>query len=276
MAVWISKVGGLDKRGLLLEQIIREYINNPEPIGSENLRVKLDIKISSATIRNYFKKLANEGALKQVHISSGRIPTHKALQNYWKHKLLPLEHLMAPSLGDVKNSARQVGLFCLVKFYEPNRLQELLCYKERFLILVLEKGEVIIPYSTLYERFLQDMMGMDISDILRVCEHGNAHEITDAIRAHMKLEKMEKEGAGLLIEMASGGELNEEIFTQTIEGRMMDKIADGIYFRDVIPEGYLAIKQDLSVEGREAKLFFIGSLERNFEKFYMLARSEHE
>ena len=67
--------------------MIAIYIRDGVPIGSESLKLSIDMKISSATIRNYFKVLVNEGVLAQPHISSGKIPTNSTLKSYWKKNI---------------------------------------------------------------------------------------------------------------------------------------------------------------------------------------------
>ena len=47
----------MHKKDFLLHQMIKQYVKCQEPIGSESLKVCLQGKISSATIRNYFKIL---------------------------------------------------------------------------------------------------------------------------------------------------------------------------------------------------------------------------
>ena len=79
----------MQKKYFLLNQMIKQYVKCQEPIGSESLKISLEGKISSATIRNSFKILGQEGVIVQTHISSGRIPTDLALRNYWRELLSP-------------------------------------------------------------------------------------------------------------------------------------------------------------------------------------------
>ncbi len=70
------------------------YIQKGVPVGSQTLKESGLEDISSATIRNYFSKLEQEGYLSQQHSSGGRIPTNKAYALYAK------EHLHAEHLDD--------------------------------------------------------------------------------------------------------------------------------------------------------------------------------
>jgi len=69
-----------DRNGFILKALIKEYIRTGEPVASENLNAKYCLGVSSATIRNDFVVLTEEGYLYKPYISSGRVPTDKA----WK------------------------------------------------------------------------------------------------------------------------------------------------------------------------------------------------
>lgn len=256
------------KKEILLETVIKEYIKNPEPIGSEYIKMQLDIKISSATIRNYFKRMVEEGELAQLHISSGRIPTNHALKRYWKNRLLPLEGFNIQHPDTLSRAAREVGLFCIVKFYRPNMFKELINVSKRYLILVFDKGEMAIDYSPRIERFLEDLLGIDVMDLSRIAKQVCANTLAGKIELFIQDVDMVKEGDYELINMANSDYLGDDIFMETIEGRIVEKLHDGIYFNKIVPDGYMAVKQDITVKSADAKLFFIGRLDKNFDSFY--------
>ncbi len=58
------------------------YLKTGKPVGSNTLKDAEFESLSSATIRNYFARLEEEGYLVQQHTSGGRIPTDKALRLY--------------------------------------------------------------------------------------------------------------------------------------------------------------------------------------------------
>lgn len=62
--------------------LVELYLESGKPIGSNTLRENGFAHLSSATIRNYFAKLEEEGYLKQQHSSGGRIPTSLAYKLY--------------------------------------------------------------------------------------------------------------------------------------------------------------------------------------------------
>ena len=66
----------------ILEAIVDEFIRTGEPVGSKALQEKLDINVSSATIRNEMASLEQQGYLEHPHTSAGRVPTFKGYRLY--------------------------------------------------------------------------------------------------------------------------------------------------------------------------------------------------
>ena len=66
----------------ILEDIINDYINTGEPVGSRTIAKKYDLGVGSATIRNEMSDLEDMGYLEQPHASSGRIPSSKGYRLY--------------------------------------------------------------------------------------------------------------------------------------------------------------------------------------------------
>jgi heat-inducible transcriptional repressor len=66
----------------LLTQLVEDYIESAEPIGSAHFVKTHDLDVSSATIRNCFAELEEDGFLIQPHTSAGRIPTEQAFHWY--------------------------------------------------------------------------------------------------------------------------------------------------------------------------------------------------
>lgn len=67
--------------------VVEIFLDSGKPVGSNTLKEKGFDHLSSATIRNYFAKLEEEGLLEQQHSSGGRIPTEKAFRFYAKEYL---------------------------------------------------------------------------------------------------------------------------------------------------------------------------------------------
>ncbi len=80
----------------ILKRIIKEYICQAEPVGSDYLKRKYKSDLSPATIRGEMQKLTDMGYLEQPHTSSGRIPADKGYRYL-------VDFLIAEEIGDLIN-----------------------------------------------------------------------------------------------------------------------------------------------------------------------------
>ena len=79
----IQKYKKLDRRySAILISIVEGYINTCLPISSKFVQNHIDATLSSATIRNVMSSLEQDGFLKQMHKSGGRIPTDLGYRFY--------------------------------------------------------------------------------------------------------------------------------------------------------------------------------------------------
>ena len=64
-----------ERRRLVLQALVEEYIHSGQPVGSRSLVERHHIDCSPATVRSELAALEETGYVFQPHISSGRIPT---------------------------------------------------------------------------------------------------------------------------------------------------------------------------------------------------------
>src|ERR671922_1308233 len=67
---------------MVLEAVIRTYVQTAEPAGSRTLSRRFGLGVSPATIRNTMSDLEEKGFLFHPHTSAGRVPTDKAYRAY--------------------------------------------------------------------------------------------------------------------------------------------------------------------------------------------------
>lgn len=72
------------RQELLLECIVRQYLQTTEPVGSLELKKTAKLDISPATVRNDLQELTRMGFIEQPHTSAGRVPTKKGYQHIAK------------------------------------------------------------------------------------------------------------------------------------------------------------------------------------------------
>lgn len=85
-----TKTNKHDRERQVLLGLVEYYLKTGKPVGSNTLKEMGFENLSSATIRNYFAHLEEDGYLHQQHTSGGRIPTDKA------YKLFAAECLSTP------------------------------------------------------------------------------------------------------------------------------------------------------------------------------------
>src|SRR5579859_5116981 len=72
---------GLDARSAaVLREIVEQYVETGEPVGSRTLSRRLPMSLSPATIRNVMADLTEAGLLFAPHTSAGRLPTEQGLR----------------------------------------------------------------------------------------------------------------------------------------------------------------------------------------------------
>ena len=76
-----------ERKYLILQAIIDDYITTAVPVGSRTISRKSGVGFSPATIRNEMSDLEELGYLDQPHTSAGRVPSNKAYRLYVDHLL---------------------------------------------------------------------------------------------------------------------------------------------------------------------------------------------
>lgn len=72
---------GIDARSAaVLREIVEQYVETGEPVGSRTLSRLLPMSLSPATIRNVMADLTEAGLLFAPHTSAGRLPTDQGLR----------------------------------------------------------------------------------------------------------------------------------------------------------------------------------------------------
>ena len=74
-----------ERKFLILQAIIDDYIMTAMPVGSRTISRKSGVGYSPATIRNEMSDLEELGYLAQPHTSAGRVPSNKAYRLYVDH-----------------------------------------------------------------------------------------------------------------------------------------------------------------------------------------------
>lgn len=71
-----------EREHLVLEAVIRTYVETAEPAGSRMVARRFKLGVSPATVRNTMSDLEEKGYLAHPHTSAGRVPTDLAYRLY--------------------------------------------------------------------------------------------------------------------------------------------------------------------------------------------------
>lgn len=111
-----KRQGKQEKEKRILIALVEYYLKSGKPVGSNTLKEVGFPDVSSATIRNYFANLEEEGFLRQHHTSGGRVPTELAFRYYALESLDDFEREKpqdAPHVAshDLAEDMKEVALF---------------------------------------------------------------------------------------------------------------------------------------------------------------------
>ncbi len=71
-----------ERKKLILKAVIDDYVERAEPVGSKAVVARMNMPVSSATVRNEMADLEDMGYLEQPHTSAGRVPSHLGYRMY--------------------------------------------------------------------------------------------------------------------------------------------------------------------------------------------------
>lgn len=275
----------IDKKEFLLHSIIKAYIENLEPIGSNQLKSMYDISYSPATIRGYFKKLGDEGYLAQEHISSGRTPTTEALKEYWAKRLE--FNLDSVDYDKLTSLATNMGLSVFIKQQTTDTLHRILNVENVYMILEFYKASLLnngsspfalttpedsyavtIKFNTAFYKFLLDMEGRTFDEILEISRQVGASHLNLELSQYIQNNIFEIVNTKKFLRLAVEYDLDEKDLNLFLHGEVMTNIQKGVYLDGLLPEGQIGICHNTKINGLDVKILVVGDLSKDFEYFY--------
>ena len=275
----------MDKKEFLLHSIIKAYIENLEPIGSNQLKSMYDISYSPATIRGYFKKLGEEGYLAQEHISSGRTPTTEALKEYWAKRL----EFDLPSVdyNKINELATKIGLTVFIKQQTTDTLHRVLNVEDIYMILEFYKANLVdtvvnpfalttrddsyavtIKYNVAFFKFLTDVTGRTFDEILDISQQVGASHLHAELSKYVQNNIFDIINTKKFLNLAVDYDLDERTINSFLQGDVMMKLEQGVYLEGLLPQGQIGVCHNTKVNGTDIKMLVVGDLSKDFEYFY--------
>lgn len=248
----------------ILSEVIIHYIQHLEPIGSAQLKDLVAVELSSATIRNYFKKLVDAGLLTQLHSSSGRIPTNRALKEYWQEQIL-FGDMIDIDLQKIDCAAKQFRIFSLVQSRRSNRLLATDPSGDH-LVATFENGAAIVKKSAVIERLLHEFEGYDIADIISISKSSQIASLLSSLWA-LRKNSIYRFNASELINIASQEGWSEDEFDLFYGGELAENMRAGIFYDGFSSDGFTILAQNAHIQQDPALVIAFGATSRNFGAF---------
>ncbi len=98
-----------ERQQIILGIVVREYIVNAVPLGSQTLASRHDLGVGPATIRNELSALEEMGYLSHPHTSAGRVPTVQGYR-YFVERLMEDAELSVDEQRTIRHQFHQAGV----------------------------------------------------------------------------------------------------------------------------------------------------------------------
>jgi len=224
-----------ERQKIILALVIRDYIENAQPIGSKTLVDRYGLSISSATVRNEMSALTEAGLLRQPYTSAGREPTEEGYR-YFVRQLMGQTDLAAQTKRMITHQFYQAGLdvdrwmrlaasilahqsqgAALVTAPHPEEARfkhiELISTLGRqvLMVLVLTGGEIRQQVLALAEPVSQDVLSAAAAKLNQTCQGLAAAAIASLA---LQMDALEQDVLNLIVEEMdrSGAVLGGEVY----------------------------------------------------------------
>jgi heat-inducible transcriptional repressor len=183
-----------ERQNLILALVIRDHIENAQPVGSKRLVEDYGLGFSSATVRNEMATLTEGGYLSQPHTSAGREPTEEGYRYFVRqlmgHTELPdktkrtithqfyqarqdMEHWMRLAASVLANQSQAAALVT-APYPETARFKHLELIstlgRQVLMVLVMSGGEVSQQMLMLAEPVPQEKLSAVAEMINQRCQ----------------------------------------------------------------------------------------------------------
>jgi len=253
----------INKRDLILDYIIEAYLDDNTPIGSVDLGLRMDGLIPASTIRVYFKKLSDEGAIKQLHISSGRVPTLVTMKNYWEKRLDFSQKLVINDSDVLAEISDSFKIYCMIFTSDDAILEEVINYRDRFIILSFDKDELVLKFDERIYLFLLNLVGAELKELEKISAQIGYSELRTKIK-ELKRSKIKF----MANEVVAYDIFKDERFKLLLEPSVTTAFSKNLIFNPPFESGYMGVKRAVKFENKDATMLCAGSVYEDYEKFF--------
>lgn len=234
-----------ERQKLILALVMRDYIDNAQPVGSKTLVDKFGLTISSATVRNEMVALTEAGFLRQPHTSAGRVPTEEGYRYFVRQlmgqtDLAPqtkrmISHQFYQAGQDVDHWLRlaasilahqsQAASLVTAPHLEKARFKHIEIIstlgRQVLMVLVLTGGEIRQQMLALAEPVSQEILSTTAAQLNQLCQGMTAVAIAALVP---QVEALEQDVLNLIVEEMdlSSAVLGGEVYRDGVTNVLAD------------------------------------------------------
>lgn len=253
----------INKRDFILESIIKSYLVDNMPIGSNELCLKINEIIPPSTIRVYFKKLSDEGAITQLHISGGRIPTVCAMNEYWKNVLNLDDLLVINDKNALSFLIKDFGIYCIIFENKEHVLKDVINYRDRFIILDFDCDELLLKFNTKIYKLLLNLIGISLDELEYFSKQIGASELRKKIRELKTSKILFRDNELILFDI-----FKDDRFKFMLDSNILNYIKNDIDILNSSNDGFMSIKRDVIFQDERSTMICLGSVYNDYDKFF--------
>lgn len=253
----------ISKRDLILESIIQAYLSDNSPIGSSELGSRMSVAIPASTIRVYFKKLSDEGAITQFHISGGRIPTASTMNAYWQNHLEFDNDINILNERILDFLTREFEIYCMIWGSKEQNLEEIFNLNNKFLILNFGDDEIVLKFNQKVEKFLNNLIGINFDKLEKIAAQVGLNELGNRIKELKRTKIYFQKNERVAYEI-----FKDERFRLILDPSFERLMSSNLSFSPLFDDGFMGIKCNINYLGNEARMICAGSVYTDYEKFF--------
>merc|ERR1711916_336884 len=111
-------------------------------------------------------------------------------------------------------------------------------------------------------------IGISMKDILRISRDVGAYEIYHAIMQTIQNSDFEIFNYKEFLNLALTYNFDEITINSFLKGEILDKVEEGLYFEELLPNDYIGICHKCKIGSEYVKMLVVGQLPKNYEYFY--------
>jgi len=234
-----------ERQKLILALVIRDYIDNAQPVGSKTLVDKYGLNFSSATVRNEMVALTEVGFLHQPYTSAGRVPTEEGYRYFVRQlmgqtDLAPqtkrmITHQFYQAGHDIDHWLRlaasilahqsQAASIVTAPYPEKARFKHIEMIstigRQVLMVLVLSGGDVRQQVLSLAEPVAQDVLTNTAAQLNHFCQSMDKSEIAALVP---QMDALEQDILNLIVDEMdrSGAILGGEVYRDGLTNVLAD------------------------------------------------------